>query len=246
MTLVDHLTELRRRLIWVIAVLVIAMIGGLVASIYLIEYFRSVEPANSMSWHAFSLWDGIRLYMQFALIIALVVTLPFTLYQVWAFIKPGLREEEQKATLKYIPFSVFMILLGVAFAYFVVFRMAFHFTQNVNLNLGLVETYGAIQYFGFMFNIVFPISLLFEMPIVVMFLTKLRILNPKRLRKMRRIAYLILVIVGTLITPPDLISDLLVAVPLILLYEFSVLLSAAIYRKQLEKDAQWEAEYGPK
>lgn len=246
MTLVDHLTELRRRLIWVIAVLVIAMIGGLVASIYLIEYFRSVEPANSMSWHAFSLWDGIRLYMQFALIIALVVTLPFTLYQVWAFVKPGLREEEQKATLKYIPFSVFMILLGVAFAYFVVFRMAFQFTQNVNQNLHLVETYGAIQYFGFMFNIVFPISLLFEMPIVVMFLTKLRILNPKRLRKMRRIAYLILVIVGTLITPPDLISDLLVAVPLILLYEFSVLLSAAIYRKQLEKDAQWEAEYGPK
>lgn len=246
MTLVDHLTEMRRRLIWIIAVLVIAMIGGLVASIYLIEYFRSVEPASNMSWHAFSLWDGIRLYMQFALILALIVTLPFTLYQVWAFVKPGLREEEQKATLKYIPFSVFMMLLGIAFAYFVVFRMAFYFTQNVNMKLDLVETYGAIQYFSFMFNIVFPISLLFEMPIVVMFLTKLRILNPKRLRKMRRIAYLILVVIGTVITPPDLISDLLVAVPLILLYELSVLLSGWIYRKQLQKDAEWEAEYGPK
>ncbi|GIP35142.1 Sec-independent protein translocase protein TatCy [Paenibacillus sp. J2TS4] len=244
MTLVEHLTELRKRLIWVIVVLVIAMIGGFFAAIHLLEYFKSVPPASEIEWNAFALWDGINIYMQFAFIIALIVVLPFTLYQIWAFVKPGLRESEQKATLRYIPFTVAMFLFGLAFSYFVVFKMAFQFTSTINRNIGLTETYGIIQYFSFMFNILLPISLLFELPIVVMFLTKLRILNPLRLRKLRRYAYMVLVIIGTVITPPDLISDILVIIPLILLYEFSVFLSGSIYRKQLEKDREWEEEYG--
>ncbi|SHE13512.1 Sec-independent protein translocase protein TatCy [Chlamydia abortus] len=244
MTLVEHLSELRRRLIWVIVVLVIAMIGGFFAAIHLLEYFKSVPPASEIEWNAFSLWDGIQVYMQFAFIIALIVVLPFTLYQIWAFVRPGLREVERRATLRYIPFTVVMFLLGLAFAYFIVFKMAFMFTSSVNRSIGLTETYGIIQYFSFMFNILLPISLLFELPIVVMFLTKLRILTPPRLRKMRRYAYMILVIVGTVITPPDLISDILVIIPLILLYEFSVFLSGMIYRKQLERDRQWEEEFG--
>jgi sec-independent protein translocase protein TatC len=85
-----------------------------------------------------------------------------------------------------------------------------------------------------------PVSLLFELPVLVMFLTRIRILNPERLRKARKIAYLALVIIATTITPPDLISDLLVAAPLILLYEISVLLSAVIYRRQLAEDARAE------
>jgi sec-independent protein translocase protein TatC len=93
---------------------------------------------------------------------------------------------------------------------------------------------GIAQYFSFMFNIVLPMSILFELPIVVMFLTKIRVLNPQRLQKMRRVAYLLLIIIATMVTPPDLISDILVSVPLILLYEFSIFLSRLVYRKQLE------------
>jgi sec-independent protein translocase protein TatC len=102
--------------------------------------------------------------------------------------------------------------------------------------------YGAAQYFTFMFNIIIPMSLLFELPVVVMFLTKLRILNPQRLKKMRRLAYLILIIIATMVTPPDFISDILVSVPLIGLYEVSIALSARVYRKQLEHDRQWLGE----
>ncbi|WP_438444683.1 twin-arginine translocase subunit TatC [Gorillibacterium sp. sgz5001074] len=243
MALVDHLTELRKRIIWVMLVLVISLIGGLIAATYVLDYLKSVPPANTIPWHAFSLWDGIRIYMQFAFVLSLVVTLPFTMYQLWAFIKPGLKEHEQKAALRFVPFSLLLFVVGLAFAYGVVFKMAVYFTSKVNKSMGLTETYGISQYFSFMFNIVIPVALLFELPILVMFLTQLRILNPGRLRKMRRVAYLILVIVGTMITPPDFISDLLVAVPLILLYEFSVLLSARIYRKQLQKDQQWEEEF---
>lgn len=247
MALVEHIAELRKRIIAVLAVLVVTMIGGLFAATYLLEYLKSVPPASEITWNAFSLWDGIRIYMQFAFVIAMVVTVPFTMYQLWLFVKPGLKEQEQKAALQFVPFSAVLFLVGMAFAYGVVFQMAVYFTSKVNKGLGLTETYGISQYFSFMFNILIPVSLLFELPIVVMFLTQLRILNPKRLQKMRRFAYLLLVIIGTMITPPDFISDLLVAIPLILLYEFSVMLSARIYRKQLEKDQQWEEEfYGSK
>ncbi|MNG22524.1 Sec-independent protein translocase protein TatCd [compost metagenome] len=94
-----------------------------------------------------------------------------------------------------------------------------------------------------MFNILIPISLLFELPLVIMFLTAIRILNPVRLRKMRRIAYFVMIFIGVVVTPPDFVSDSLVAIPLIILYEISVLLSGMVYKKQQAAAAQREAEW---
>ncbi|MNY63214.1 Sec-independent protein translocase protein TatCd [compost metagenome] len=94
-----------------------------------------------------------------------------------------------------------------------------------------------------MFNIIIPIALLFELPLIIMFLTAIRILNPNRLRKMRRIAYFVLILIGTLVTPPDFISDMLVAVPLIVLYEISIYMAGIVYRKQLGAAPRWESEY---
>ncbi|RKN82277.1 twin-arginine translocase subunit TatC [Paenibacillus ginsengarvi] len=242
-SLVEHLTELRKRLIWIVAVLVVAMIGGFFAAKPIIVYLMHSEPASSIiTLNTFSPWDAIRLYMQFSFAIGLVVTLPFTLTQLWLFVRPGLLDHEKKATLRYIPGAVLLFLLGLSFAYFVIFPMAFYFTSNVTQSLSLTETYGAAQYFSFMFNILLPMALLFELPVVVMFLTKLRILNPSRLQKLRRYAYLVLVVIATVVTPPDFISDILVAIPMILLYEVSIMLSARIYKKQLEMDKQWMSQ----
>ncbi len=123
------------------------------------------------------------MYMNFALATGLLITLPFTLLQIWGFLKPGLREVERKASLIFVPFAFLMFLIGLAFGYFVVFRMAFLFTTSIAQSLQLSETYGIAQYFSFMFNILIPIALVFELPIVVMFLTKIRLLNPKLLKK---------------------------------------------------------------
>jgi sec-independent protein translocase protein TatC len=246
MSLVEHLGELRKRIIWVLLVLVAGMVIGIIVAQPLITYLKSIPPAAGIGWNAFSPWDPIRLYMNFALVTGLIVTLPFALYQIWSFLKPGLRVEEQKASLIFIPFAFILFLVGLAFAYFIVFKMAFLFTSEISARLEIKETYGITQYFTFMFNILIPIGLIFELPIVIMFLTKLRILNPKRLYKLRRYAYMILVIVAAMITPPDIISAVVVSLPMILLYEVSVLLSGAIYRKQLIKDQEWEEEFGPK
>lgn len=233
MSLTEHLTELRNRIIWILLVFVITLIGGLVVAEPVITYLKNQPTLAHMDWNAFSPWDGIRVYMMFAFMIALAVSLPFILYQLWSFMKPGLRGMERKAVYRYIPGAVILFLMGFSFAYFIIFPMAFRFTTLITDRLELVQTYGIIQYFTFMFNIVMPMSILFQMPVVVMFLTEIHILNPKRMRKIRKPAYLILIILSTVVTPPDLLSAILVALPLILLYECSVWLAARIYRKQL-------------
>ncbi|MFC5446864.1 twin-arginine translocase subunit TatC [Paenibacillus aestuarii] len=246
MSLVEHLGELRKRLMSILIVLVIGMVGGLIAAKPIIRYLKNIPPASGIGWNVFSPWDALRLYMNFGLAVGALITLPVALYHIWAFVKPGLHETEQKASVIYIPAAFVLFLLGIAFGYFVVFPMAFYFTSSISKSLDITEMYGAAQYFSFMFNIILPLALVFEMPIVVMFLTKIRLLNPKRLHKLRRYAYMLMVVLATIITPPDAISAILVSIPLIILYEFSVFLSGIIYRKQLVQDAEWEREYGAK
>lgn len=243
-SVVDHLSELRRRLVYVLSVFVVV----LVAAFFVVDPIYHYVTVNALSGvrielNAFSFWDGVGVYMKISMVVALGITLPFTLYQIWAFVSPGLKPAEQKATLRYIPFVFICFLAGLAFGYFVVFPLAMSFTGSLNKQLGLIETYGMADYFKFLMNIVLPISLLFELPLVILFLTQLRLLNPIRLKKMRRVAYFILVVISVMITPADFFSAFLVLIPLILLYELSVLLSKRVYRKQLAADAERELKY---
>ena len=243
MHLLEHIGELRRRLLYVLAVFVAGLVLGLLAADPVYGYLMSVEPANKLaSLHVFSLWDGIGMYMKIAFVIALLIALPFAFHQLWAFVSPGLKARERKAALGYVPLAFVMLAAGLAFSYFVVFPLAFDFTTHVSQRLGLEETYGIAQYFSFMFNIIVPISLLFELPILVMFLTRIGILNPLRLRKMRRYAYFGLIFVGVLVTPPDFVSDLLVALPLILLYEFSVFMASSVHRRMRRREGVVRAD----
>ena len=244
MPLLEHIGELRKRLIYSLIILTCGLVIGIVFAQPAYNFLMSQNPANTISLHTFSLWDGIGMYMKFALVIAMVLTLPFLVYQLWAFIKPALRENEQRSALKYVPLALIMALIGLAFSYYVVFPLAFNFTRTIAGHLNLEETFGIAQYFSFMFNIIIPITLLFELPLLIMFLTAIRIVNPKRLRKMRRLAYFVMAVIGVTVTPPDFISDVLVIVPLICLYEVSVFLSGTIYKKQLEADAKWEEDFG--
>ncbi len=231
MSVLEHIGELRRRLIRVLAVLLVMVVIGLAVARPIILYMKSAAPVENIEWNVFSPWDTLRIYINVAFLVALIVSLPYTLYQIWAFMAPGLKPHEKKAALMYIPFAFILYVTGLAFAYFLVFPMAFYFTTTLTHALQLTETYGIAQYFSFMFNILLPIGLLFELPVVVMFLTRIGILNPSRMSKMRRYAYLLLVIIATMITPPDFISPIIVSLPMILLYEFSVMLSQRVYRK---------------
>nr|WP_211184494.1 twin-arginine translocase subunit TatC [Paenibacillus lemnae] len=243
MDLTEHLTELRKRIIWVLLLFVGGLIAGLFIAEPIYQYLTGSPQAQRFELNAFSFWDGIGIYMKIAALFSLVISVPFIFYQLWAFVKPGLRKEEQVAAVRYVPYTFVLFIAGVAFGYYIVFPMTLSFTTTVTQSMGLEETYGITNYFNFMFNLVLPLALLFELPLVVMFLTRIRILNPLRLKKMRRFAYFGLVFIAVIITPPDFISDFLVTIPLLLLYEFSVYLSAFVYRKQLKADQEVENRY---
>lgn len=232
LTVVEHLTELRKRLIIVAVVFVISLILGFWLAPKVLMFLKEQPTSNMINWNVFSFTDGFLIYFKCALLVSILFTLPVLLYQTWAFVKPGLRETESKGTLIYVPASFLLFLVGVSFSYYVVFPTVITFMSGVNQSIGASETYGIHQYFSFMFNVVFPISIVFEMPVVILFLTKLGLINPVKLRKMRRYAYFLLVIVGVSITPPDFVSDLLIIIPLFLLFEVSIICSSFVIKRQ--------------
>ena len=189
-TLVEHLTELRKRLI-VIAVAFIVSLGvGFAIAAEILNFIKMQPTAVNVDWNVFGFTDGIMIYFKCALLLALLITLPVVLHQVWLFVKPGLSESEAKGTFLFIPVSFFLFLAGVSFSYFILFPMMLNFMSDINQSIGATETYGMSQYFTFMFNLIIPVGIVFEMPVVIMFLTKLGIVTPISLRKMRKIAYL--------------------------------------------------------
>ncbi len=243
MSVFEHLSELRRRLIWVVTSFVISMAMGFLAAESVVEHIKKDPVAAQVSWHVFGLSDALRIYMQVAFIISLVLTLPIILYHIWKFISPGLMEEERKAIVIYIPFAFFLLILGISFGYYFLFPMIIEFMSGFSNILGAEETYGLTQYFQFLFNLIVPVSLLFELPIIILFLTTIRVVNPPILVHLRKYAIFLSIVIAAVITPPDFLSNILVAIPIIILYEISIWLSKIIYRKQLKRDQEREEEF---
>ncbi len=233
MNLVDHLTELRKRIIITLATFLVALCATFifVRDIYT-WLVRDLDRKLAILGPSDILW----VYFMIAGVAAVAITIPVAGYQIWRFVKPGLQEREQRATLSYIPALAILFIIGLSFGYFILFPMVLGFLQGMAGDFEAMYT--AERYFTFMLYMTLPFGLLFEMPVVVMFLTKLGLLNPVRLSKFRKLAYFVLTIVAVLVTPPDPMSDILVIIPLFLLYEISIGLSRMVYRKQLEQSEQ--------
>ncbi|MBC1798390.1 twin-arginine translocase subunit TatC [Listeria booriae] len=231
MPLTKHLQELRARLIFVFIAFFVSFIIGMLVAKPLILFLQTDEMPVTITMNVFKVTDAFSIYMQFAFVIALVLIAPFALYQLWAFVKPGLYRNEQQATLRYIPIICVLFLVGVAFSYFVVFPFVLTFMLQFGEQLGVQNTIGLTTYFQFMLQTILPFGALFQMPLLVAFLTRLGLINPDIMRRFRKYAYFILLVIAGLITPPELLSHLLVTLPLILLYEFSIIISSLTYRK---------------
>lgn len=233
---IDHLSELRKRLVYTIIWFFITLCAGLYESPNILLFIKNQPAAVNIEWNVFSMTDGLFIYMKCAFLVSILFTLPLALYHIWAFVKPGLTEKEAKGTLTFVPASFLLFLLGVCFSYFMVFPSMVSFMTKINSSIGAVETYGIDRYFSFMFSVIFPIGVAFEMPVVVLFLTKVGLLDPVKFKKSRKYAYLAMVIVGSSISPPDFVSHLSVTVPLILLFELSLIISFW-YSKKMKRSS---------
>ena len=217
---VDHLTELRKRLILSLVFFIVSFIVSLLWSADIYKFLTSnfnnkliVLGPNDILW----------IYLTLAGICAFTFSIPFICYQILAFIKPALEEKEARALLAYIPAVFICFIVGLIFGFFLVTPAIL----NVLLSIGddLFNTQLTAQnYLSFVINTTIPIAILFEFPVVVAFLTR-----------NRRYAYFILIVIAVVITPADFISDIVMSIPLILIYEISIVISKYIYNKRGEK-----------
>ncbi|WP_285766932.1 twin-arginine translocase subunit TatC [Peribacillus sp. SI8-4] len=228
----EHMKELRCRIIKTL----IGFIAAFIVSFIFVQdiyelLIKDIDGRLAVLGPSDILW----VYMIVAAVCAIAASIPLAAYQIWRFVAPALKPEERKVTFRFIPGLFFLFITGISFGYLVLFPIVLGFLTS--LSAGQFEMmFTADKYFRFMLNLVLPFGILFEMPLVVMFLTRLGIINPNLLKKSRKISYFALVIISIVITPPDIISDILVIIPLLLLYEMSVQLSTIVYRKRLLKE----------
>jgi sec-independent protein translocase protein TatC len=228
-SLFDHLSELRKRIMITLVAFTLFLIC---AFLFVKDIYNFLIKDLDGKLAVLGPSDILWVYMAISGIIAIAATIPIAAYQVWKFVEPALTKEERRITLAYIPALFLLFITGLSFGYFVLFPIVLSFLTS--LSAGDFETmFTAEKYFRFMLNLTMPFGFLFELPLVVMFLTKLGILNPVRLAKARKLSYFALIVISILITPPDFVSDFLVIVPLLVLYEISVTLSAFVYKKKL-------------
>ncbi|MEH6942616.1 twin-arginine translocase subunit TatC [Bacillus sp. JJ722] len=237
--IIEHISELRKRLIITAVSFIIFLILGFV---YVEEIYNWLVRDLDVKLIVLGPSDIIWVYFMISAVIGIAATIPVLALQIWLFVKPALMPHERKATLSYIPALFILFILGLSFGYFVVFPTVLGFLVELGGNM-FVTSFTAEKYFRFLMNMTLPFAVLFELPAIVMFLTSIGLINPYILTKVRKYAYFILVVISVTITPPDFISDFLVIVPLLTLYEISITLSKVVYKrrmKRLEEDPSYE------
>jgi sec-independent protein translocase protein TatC len=232
MSVIDHLDELRNRIIKIIVAFIFFLGIGLY---FTKDIYSFLVKDLHRPLLALGPSDVFWLYFAIAGVFAIACSIPFISYQIWSFVKPALDENEQRTTLLYIPAIFILFICGMAFGYFVIFPNVLHFLTI--MSKGLVEiNFTAERYFSFLFNLVLPMALFFDLPILIIFLTRIGVLTPMFMRKMRRYAYFILVIIASMISPPEFISHIMTSIPLILIYECSIFVSSFTYKKKIKRE----------
>jgi sec-independent protein translocase protein TatC len=232
MSFLEHLDELRSKIIK-------ALIGILVGTILCVFFADFIvqnvllHPLRSLGLktQVLSPYGIVMLYMESVLICGIILSMPYTIYCLWTFVAPGLLPKERRYISRIVFFTSFCFFAGVAFGYYILLPAALNFfasfgTQNIDLNIALD------QYVSFMLTLLLGAGLVFELPMVSYFLSKMGILTPGFMRKFRRHAIVVIFIISAVVTPtPDMVTQTLLALPMILLYEVSIFVSKYSQKK---------------
>jgi len=232
MSFLDHVEELRWRIIYaIIGVLIFSIIAWIfIDPLVEIVLLRPARDANA-SLQNLRPFGQLFLYVQVAIIVGIVASLPNIFYQLWQFIAPALRKKERKYILWIVFFSTFCFLAGVAFAYFVMLPLAMKFAAQFGSE-AIKNEFSIEEYMSIIISVMLAAGVVFELPMISFFLSKLGILTPKFMRKYRRHAFVIILVLAAFLTPgADPVSQIILAVPLVLLYEISIFISKLSSKK---------------
>lgn len=229
LTVLEHISELRRRLIrCVIAVLVTTVISFVFAK-QIFEILKS--PAGEINLVFIEMTEMIGTYMRVSLVSGIILAMPYLVYQLIMFISPALTRREKKRVYLILPWIALMFVGGVIFAYFILVPPAVKFLVTFGSDIATPQIKIG-NYISIVSRLLLSIGLVFEMPVITTFLSRLGIITPKWLSDKRRPAIILAFILAAIITPTfDPVNQILVAAPLIILYEISIWLAKLVQRK---------------
>jgi sec-independent protein translocase protein TatC len=242
LSIVDHLDELRWRLISVLVVFGIALAVAFWQNNWLLDIVNRPLP-NDLSPATFGVSEAFISTLTVCMYAALIATLPLLIYHLYAFVMPAFSPEDQSAARPLLALAPVLFAAGVAFSYLIVLPAATGFLLNFNDDQFAVQV-RAREYYSFFGLMLVSIGLLFEMPLGILIATKLGVVTPEQLRKNRRYAILVLAIVAMLLPGTDPISMLIELVPLVLLYELSIVLATLSQRAERRREAAADSSSG--
>ncbi len=267
MSFLDHLEELRWHLIRsTIAVVVLALIAFIFKRfIFDVLIFGPSKPdfatytmfceiSRSMGMDTFCFQEmpfkiqsrtmagQFSAHMWTSIYAGIIVAFPYILYEFWKFISPGLKEKERKSSRRFIGIASVLFFLGVLFGYYLITPLSINFLGNYQVSEEVINQFDLESYISLVRTSVLACGIVFELPILMYILTKIGLVTPEALRKYRKFALIIVLILSAIITPPDVMSQIIVAIPILILYEVSIYISKIVVRNQKREERRERKE----
>ena len=260
MSFLDHLEELRWHLIRsVIAILIIAVVAFIFKDFIFDVLLFGPKQKDFITYRWFcsisqSLGQGnsfcidelpfriqsrtmagqFSAHLWTSILAGFILAFPYIIFEFWKFISPGLYEKERKNARGFIFIASMLFFIGVLFGYYIVTPLSINFLGNYSVSSEIFNDFDLSSYIGLLRASVLAAGIIFELPIIVYFLTKVGIITPDFLRKNRKISLVIVLSLSAIITPPDIASQIIVSIPILVLYEVSILISRIVTRRQNE------------
>ncbi len=226
MTLMQHFSELRRRVLWVALVFAFCFIlGWWIApflQLFLTQPLMTVWPDGELLYTGLS--DGLMIHFSLATLFSLIVILPVALWHVWAFVSPGLKKGEQKIIWPLLIASPMLFLIGAGFAFYFLFPVVFRFFVELNQSAPVPSMLMPVarDYLTFAIGLLKVFGVAFQLPLILILLNRVGVLSRGGVLKMRRYAIVFIVVLAAILTPPDVVSQIMLALPLWGLFEISI------------------------
>lgn len=240
-SIVGHLTELRSRLFVVVIVFLALSFGAFAFVQRITEIMLQMGKDAGFNFVYLAPSEVLVADFKVSLIIALVIDLPVILFEIWAFTAPALTKKEKLVVSLCLIAGLLFFLIGCVFCYLVAMPMMVNFLSGYNTSAIVTSSISFQNYLNFVVSMILTFGLVFEMPILAMLLSQFGILKPAFMIRVRKYAILVIFIIAAIITPPDVVSQIMIGVPMIGLYELSILVCRLTYRQKREKEI---AEYG--
>ena len=224
LTLIEHLLELRRRLLWVLGVWLLCFIAMVPFAQKIYTFMAEPLLANLPAGNHMIATEVIAPFfvpIKVTLMASFIITLPHSLYQIWAFVAPGLYRHEKRLILPLLIASLLLFALGMTFAYYLVFPIIFKFLTGMT-PAGVTMATDIDKYLSFVLGMFVAFGVTFEVPILVILLNRMGIVSVAQLKRARAYVVVGAFVVAAIVTPPDVLSQTLMALPLILLYEIGI------------------------